>query len=288
MASKFFKEYFENHAINDCVIKNKLNDPTDSIDVHETIKNTITWQLYKIYHYFFMDNYDIYACEFKNKVNILMPEFKYGEHDSSVFFNSLLDLIDSEITNKPIKSNLCDLIEIITTEKYTCPNCHYVKSHTFNYKLLNLFTHSLTKKFTTLNECLQDRFDQVPILRNFNCVSCGHLGCYYSKEIPIKLSKIFMLSLMRDDTNLHPILSPIELDLKAIIPSIDIDKTKYKLVGMIKYKKTMYGGHYISVCKFKDTWYQFDDFHSPNVKVITNVNDDDMYHTMVLMYEQST
>jgi hypothetical protein len=97
--------------IKDCV--KILNSNISQEEQIKIIKNSLTWQLSKLYFIFFRDNYDIYPCEFKDKIEKLYGD-KYKNKIGNLvhgFFTDIMKTICMETFRTEYDSRLYKLID---------------------------------------------------------------------------------------------------------------------------------------------------------------------------------
>jgi ubiquitin carboxyl-terminal hydrolase 8 len=231
--------------------------------------------------------------------------FRMAQQDSHEFLLYLLDLLHKSIKYEievDIKGNVVTYKDKLMKESIETWKKFYEKDYsfiidTFNgttisniscngcqnknaiFEPYNSFSLSLPNKNTTLNECLNNYFDNNEIIEYWKCDKCKTSGCTKDtkiwtipnyvilhlkrfKEVPVNISNGMTLrSHCLKNTNLVDF--PLkDLDLTKYISSDknDTNNYLYDLYAINQHSGDLNSGHYWASCKnLDDNWYQFND-----------------------------
>ena len=218
--------------------------------------------------------------------------------DSSIFFVSLLNIIDKKFNNKIAKkvdlskylnktlkekqiiyknnfyselkiSFIYDIFYIYYASELKCKKCNDVVYNFQKNNFLDFPIVTTNGSVKSLEECF-DNYQKSKDVKD-TCSKCKGLGMTY-KCILLELPPVLIINLRRVGEQLtyyNEIEIPKKLDMKKIIKhSTSVSNSTYELRGFIKHNGDEKLGHNYAFCKnmFDDNWYEYNDDKCISVK----------------------
>ena len=230
------------------------------------------------------------------------PSFKTGQQDCIEFLRILLNDISMEnnknkVVPKYTELNLADKPKYIQAKEY---NEYYLSrenslvTEIFYIQLINTFTCncgyetysfqklvdiplfiSIEKKEFQLLDLVKDFLKEITINLNDTCIKCNTKRHNIHKKINFNiLNDIIIFTLLRLDPYLSIKKEAIVyfqdiIDLKEYYDNESILKDlKYQLFGIINHVGSINYGHYYSIIKLDNNWYEFND---SNIKKLEKI-----------------
>lgn len=166
------------------------------------------------------------------------------QQDSQEFYTRLLDTMDEEISetynkHSKHKSIIKKLFNINQITKVKCTRCKTIVS-----------TSSFARYIYVNKNMEYYKEELLSGANKYACEKCKSLQDATKQIIIESTPKILVLVLAKyEDTNIHMNISEeLPYNGKMYIP-----------YGIVTHSGSLGGGHYISQCKFEDSWYLFND-----------------------------
>ena len=227
-----------------------------------------------------------------------------NQYDSSIFYVSLLNIIDKKLNqgkikkidmskylNKTLEERLLiykrndyscknntfifDTLYIYFVNEIKCRTCDYV-NHVF--QKMNFIDFPIVTKngnVKSLEECFEN-YQQMKIIKD-TCSKCNGDGITH-EFIFLEIPPVLMINLKRvgeQSAYFNEIEIPHKLDIGKIIKhTTNVSNSNYELRGFIKHDGDEKSGHNYTFCKnmFDNKWYEYNDSICRNIKNEPNLN----------------
>ena len=226
------------------------------------------------------------------------------QNDSSIFYISLLNIIDKKLNNEKImkidmskykdktleervkiyKRNdysfkketfIFDAFYIYYVNEIKCKKCKEVNHIFQKMNFLDFAIVNANGNIKSLEECF-DNYQKIRDVKD-TCNRCKSFGVTH-EYILLELPPVLMINLKRvgeQSTYYNEIEIPQKLDMRKIIKSsVKAFTSIYELRGFIKHEGDEKSGHNYAFCKnmFDDKWYEYNDDKCRDVYGEPNLN----------------
>lgn len=301
-----------------------LNHNNDISKIISTYKNTVTYQLHKVFKKLNTYNRAINPSSFKKIISALNQEFAgYGQNDSSELLIFIIDKIHTELL-KPIiiydifadinniffnktmmkfmmynknylKNNYSIINDIFNGIFYSEIKCHECNELSQIFEYYNILSLPIPDNNVSLETCIDNFFLEEKFNENnkYKCSKCNKYVDATKKIYMWESPNILIIQLKRFN-NCNYKQNKIQTTIKYPFNNLSMDsffcshnphKCKYDLYAVINHMGSLNYGHYIAMTKN-----QFDnqwyEFNDENVNRINNLNMIISNYNYILFYKK--